>query len=268
MALLARGHRRQVAAGAGVQGQRGLQRFALEDLGVGVLQVLEDAALERQGLLAKQGRVQRRQLIEHRVAARRTGRLGRLGGCRTALGPLGAGLPWRAAATFTAGVATTVTPTFRGTLGGSGLGGSALTPLGARAPTATAAATPRAALSGGFIRGLSGGAGLASGFLRGDGTGRNFGCSGLRQRRRGIGQRRYASGFGHGFSHGRTDFAKGQTRHHASTQACRASSSTSTQCLTGVAVPLCRWVMQPMLALTMTSGCSASRCPTLRSRSS
>ena len=45
-----------------------------------------------------------------------------------------------------------------------------------------------------------------------------------------------------------------------------AASSTSTQCLTGVPVPLCRWVMQPMLADTMVCGCSACRWPSLRSR--
>ena len=33
----------------------------------------------------------------------------------------------------------------------------------------------------------------------------------------------------------------------------KAASSTSTQWRTGVAVPLCKWVMQPMLALMMTS---------------
>ncbi len=40
-------------------------------------------------------------------------------------------------------------------------------------------------------------------------------------------------------------------------QACAlavsAASNTSIQCLTGVRVPLCRWVMQPMLALMMVS---------------
>ena len=51
-------------------------------------------------------------------------------------------------------------------------------------------------------------------------------------------------------------------RHRAS-----ASSTTSIQCRTGVAVPLCRCVMQPMLAETMVSGASSSRWPSLRSRS-
>ena len=38
-----------------------------------------------------------------------------------------------------------------------------------------------------------------------------------------------------------------------------ASSSTSTQCRTGVVVPVCRCWMQPMLAETMVCGCSAAR---------
>ena len=46
-----------------------------------------------------------------------------------------------------------------------------------------------------------------------------------------------------------------------------ASSSTSTQCRTGVAVPLCRCVMQPMLAEMIACGCSSPRWPSLRSRS-
>lgn len=46
-----------------------------------------------------------------------------------------------------------------------------------------------------------------------------------------------------------------------------ASSSTSTQCRTGVAVPLCKCVMQPILAETITSGCIWSRLASLRSRS-
>ncbi len=50
-----------------------------------------------------------------------------------------------------------------------------------------------------------------------------------------------------------------------------ASSSTSTQCRTGVPVPLCRWVMQPMLAeRIMSGGCSPKASfstPSLRSRS-
>ena len=46
-----------------------------------------------------------------------------------------------------------------------------------------------------------------------------------------------------------------------------AASSNSTQCFTGVCVPLCKWVMQPMLAETMTSGFISFRFPSLRSRS-
>lgn len=46
-----------------------------------------------------------------------------------------------------------------------------------------------------------------------------------------------------------------------------APSSTCTQWRTGVAVPLCRCVMQPMLAEVMTVGSSACRFPSLRSRS-
>ena len=45
-----------------------------------------------------------------------------------------------------------------------------------------------------------------------------------------------------------------------------AVSSTSTQWRTGVSVPLCKWVMQPILALQMPRGCSACRLPSLRSR--
>ena len=45
-----------------------------------------------------------------------------------------------------------------------------------------------------------------------------------------------------------------------------ASSSTSIQCRTGVAVPLCRCWMQPMFAETIAAGSSASRWPSLRSR--
>ena len=51
-------------------------------------------------------------------------------------------------------------------------------------------------------------------------------------------------------------------RHRAS-----ASSRTSIQCRTGVAVPLCRCWMQPMLAETIASGASSSRWASLRSRS-
>ena len=45
------------------------------------------------------------------------------------------------------------------------------------------------------------------------------------------------------------------------------SSSSSTQCRTGVAVPLCKWVMQPMLAETIVSGFISPRLASLRSRS-
>ncbi len=48
---------------------------------------------------------------------------------------------------------------------------------------------------------------------------------------------------------------------------CKASSSASTQCLTGVAVPLCRCWMQPTLAETMALGCNSARLTSLRSRS-
>ena len=47
-----------------------------------------------------------------------------------------------------------------------------------------------------------------------------------------------------------------------------ASSNNSTQWRTGVSVPLCKWVMQPMLADTISCGASSARCPSLRSRSS
>ena len=50
-------------------------------------------------------------------------------------------------------------------------------------------------------------------------------------------------------------------------QRASASSSTSTQWRTGVAVPLCRCWMQPMLAETMVAGASSSRFASLRSRS-
>ncbi len=56
--------------------------------------------------------------------------------------------------------------------------------------------------------------------------------------------------------------ARGAAGHCAS-----ASSSTCTQWRTGVSVPLCRCVMQPMLAEVMTVGSSACRWPSLRSRS-
>ncbi len=46
-----------------------------------------------------------------------------------------------------------------------------------------------------------------------------------------------------------------------------ASSSTSIQWRTGVAVPPCRCWMQPMLAETIVSGASAASCVSLRSRS-
>ena len=40
--------------------------------------------------------------------------------------------------------------------------------------------------------------------------------------------------------------------------ACSASSSASTQCLTGSVVPLCKWPMQPMLAETIAAGCGSA----------
>ena len=46
-----------------------------------------------------------------------------------------------------------------------------------------------------------------------------------------------------------------------------ASSSTSTQCLTGVVVPVCRCWMQPMLAETMVCASSGAKLASLRSRS-
>ena len=46
-----------------------------------------------------------------------------------------------------------------------------------------------------------------------------------------------------------------------------ASSSTSTQCFTGVVVPVCRCWMQPMLAETMVCASSGARLASLRSRS-
>lgn len=49
--------------------------------------------------------------------------------------------------------------------------------------------------------------------------------------------------------------------------AASASSSTSIQCRTGVAVPVCRCWMQPMLADTMVSSALGARWPSLRSRS-
>ena len=45
-----------------------------------------------------------------------------------------------------------------------------------------------------------------------------------------------------------------------------ASSSTSTQCFTGVVVPLCRCWMQPILAETMTCASSGSSCASFLSR--
>ena len=48
--------------------------------------------------------------------------------------------------------------------------------------------------------------------------------------------------------------------------AAMAASSTSTQCCTGVLVPLCRWVIQPILADTITSLFTAAKWPSLRSR--
>lgn len=45
-----------------------------------------------------------------------------------------------------------------------------------------------------------------------------------------------------------------------------ASSTTSTQCLTGIWVPLCKCWMQPMLADTIACTFKGSRLPSLRSR--
>jgi hypothetical protein len=45
------------------------------------------------------------------------------------------------------------------------------------------------------------------------------------------------------------------------------SSMISTQCRTGVALPLCRWVWQPILAVTMTVGVPADSAASLLSRS-
>jgi hypothetical protein len=49
-ACRARGHDIQIAGGAGVQGQRLLEAVLVQRFALGGLQVLEDAALERQGL--------------------------------------------------------------------------------------------------------------------------------------------------------------------------------------------------------------------------
>ena len=46
----------------------------------------------------------------------------------------------------------------------------------------------------------------------------------------------------------------------------RASSSTSTQCLTGMVVPVCKCPMQPMLAEMTALGSKADKCLSLRSR--
>lgn len=48
--------------------------------------------------------------------------------------------------------------------------------------------------------------------------------------------------------------------------ACKALSINSIQCLTGVAVPDCKWVMQPMLADTISSDCVACKFLILSSR--
>jgi len=57
---------------------------------------------------------------------------------------------------------------------------------------------------------------------------------------------------------------------HRSEAQCRAAgsawSSHSIQCRTGVSVPDCRWVRQPMLADRIMSGAGADRWPSLRSR--
>ncbi|MNS88030.1 hypothetical protein D3C72_1219900 [compost metagenome] len=76
VARLAHGHGVQVARRARVQAQRHLQLVLVERVGVGCHQVLEDATLERQRLLAKKRRVHASQLFDHRVAwtGRRLGR--------------------------------------------------------------------------------------------------------------------------------------------------------------------------------------------------
>jgi hypothetical protein len=73
---------------------------------------------------------------------------------------------------------------------------------------------------------------------------------------------------GHRCSHG--SFSASIKHHFASTLTslpASAASSTSTQWRTGVAVPLCKCVMQPMFAETMVSGFISDKFSSLRSRS-
>ena len=67
--LVTRRHALQIARGAGVQAQRHLERLALEQLGVGRQDVLEDAALERTEHGAKQVGVEPCQLLQRGVHA-------------------------------------------------------------------------------------------------------------------------------------------------------------------------------------------------------
>jgi len=69
-----------------------------------------------------------------------------------------------------------------------------------------------------------------------------------------------------GTSPGGASTNTGWSRWWALTALYKASSSTSTQCFTGVAVPLCRCWMQPTLALMMVCACRGARLPSLRSR--
>jgi len=66
MALLAAGHGSQIATGAGVLLQCALERVLVQ-LRVGGQQVFKNAALEGQQLLAEQGRVPLRQLLQQGV---------------------------------------------------------------------------------------------------------------------------------------------------------------------------------------------------------
>ena len=70
MAVLARRHRGEVAAGTGVQRQGGFQAVFVQCFGLGCEQILKNAPLEGQQGFAKQRRIQRRELVEHWVLAR------------------------------------------------------------------------------------------------------------------------------------------------------------------------------------------------------
>ena len=63
VALLARGHHRQVGRGAGVKGQRGLERLARKKVRMRGQNVLKNAALERQKSGTEQLRIERRELL-------------------------------------------------------------------------------------------------------------------------------------------------------------------------------------------------------------